>query len=203
MISTLNPTSVVMTAAISVPSSMRPLVSSQTCRSQVDLVSQLTQPILIQLEPAGRKRIGLQYIAPNLHEPRMYLFNHRRLREHQVFVAPLSSLPAIILCSQLVTLYISPHRAIKNEHTMCKRIKIFAAHETLQTFSIYSASAFTNSRQKSGMSATTRPHTIWPSRKAGSFVQIPPALVLSSLMPVEPTALRPFIMPAEIGTHPP
>src|SRR5436305_1979231 len=70
-------------------------------------------------------------------------------------------------------------------------------------FYIYFASAETSSLQKSGMSSTTLPHTIFPSRNAASLTQIPPTLVMSSLMPTEPTALRPCIMPAEMGTQPP
>src|SRR5581483_1291181 len=57
----------------------------------------------------------------------------------------------------------------------------------------YSARAATSSRQKAGMSSTTRPHTRLPSRKAGSLTQMPPALVISSLIPVEPVALCPRI----------
>src|SRR5213594_3454676 len=40
--------------------------------------------------------------------------------------------------------------------------------------------AATSSRQKSGMSGTTRPHTRLPSRNAGSSTQVAPALTRSS-----------------------
>src|SRR5689334_6015133 len=62
----------------------------------------------------------------------------------------------------------------------------------------HSASAATSSRQNAGISSTTRPQTRLPSLKAASLTQMPPALVISSLMPVEPVALRPRRMPAEM-----
>lgn len=65
-----------------------------------------------------------------------------------------------------------------------------------------SENAATSSRQKSGMSATTRPHTSVPSRKAGSSTHSAPALTRSSLIPSDPVARAPT-MPAEIATLPP
>jgi protein MpaA len=65
-----------------------------------------------------------------------------------------------------------------------------------------SANAATSSRQKSGMSATTRPHTSVPSRKAGSSTHSAPAFTRSSLIPSDPVARAPT-MPAEIATLPP
>ncbi len=59
-----------------------------------------------------------------------------------------------------------------------------------------------SSRQKSGMSATTRPHTSVPSRKAGSSTHSAPAFTRSSLIPRDPVARAPT-MPAEIATLPP
>ena len=50
----------------------------------------------------------------------------------------------------------------------------------------YSARAATSSRQKAGMSSTTRPQTRLPSRKAGSSTQVAPALTRSSRMPERP-----------------
>ena len=65
-----------------------------------------------------------------------------------------------------------------------------------------SAKRATSSRSKSGMSATTRPQTICPSRKAGSSTHSAPASTRSSLMPSDPVARAPT-MPAEIATLPP
>ena len=65
-----------------------------------------------------------------------------------------------------------------------------------------SEKAATNSRQKSGMSATTRPHTSVPSRKAASSTHSAPTFTRSSLMPSEPVARAPT-MPAEMATLPP
>jgi hypothetical protein len=52
----------------------------------------------------------------------------------------------------------------------------------------YGAMAATSSLQKSGMSSTTRPQTMVPSRKAGSSTQVAPALTRSSLIPRLPVA---------------
>jgi hypothetical protein len=52
----------------------------------------------------------------------------------------------------------------------------------------YGAMAATSSLQKSGMSSTTRPQTMVPSRKAGSSTQMAPALTRSSLIPRLPVA---------------
>jgi protein MpaA len=65
-----------------------------------------------------------------------------------------------------------------------------------------SENAATSSRQKSGMSATTRPHTRVPSRKAGSSTHSAPTFTRSSLIPSEPVARAPT-MPAEMATLPP
>ena len=62
--------------------------------------------------------------------------------------------------------------------------------------------AATSSRQKSGMSSTTRPHTTGPSRKAGSSTHVAPAFPRSSLMPRLPVARRPATIPAEMPTSP-
>jgi hypothetical protein len=61
----------------------------------------------------------------------------------------------------------------------------------------------TISRQKSGMSATTRPHTKLPSLKAASSTQVAPALTKSSLMPRDPVAFLPFKISAETASDPP
>src|ERR671916_2854305 len=66
-----------------------------------------------------------------------------------------------------------------------------------------SARAETSSRQKAGMSATTRPQTRLPSRNAALSTQVAPAFSRSSLMPSDPVALTPSTMPAEIATSPP
>jgi murein peptide amidase A len=65
-----------------------------------------------------------------------------------------------------------------------------------------SEKAATSSWQKAGMSATTRPHTRVPSRKAGSSTHSAPTFTRSSLIPSEPVARAPT-MPAEIATLPP
>jgi murein peptide amidase A len=65
-----------------------------------------------------------------------------------------------------------------------------------------SENAATSSRQKSGMSATTRPHTSVPSRKAGSSTHSAPTFTRSSLIPSEPVARAPT-MRAEMATLPP
>ncbi len=65
-----------------------------------------------------------------------------------------------------------------------------------------SEKAATSSRQKSGMSATTRPQTSVPSRKAGSSTHSAPTFTRSSLIPSDPVARAPT-MPAEIATLPP
>jgi murein peptide amidase A len=65
-----------------------------------------------------------------------------------------------------------------------------------------SENAATSSRQKSGMSATTRPHTSVPSRNAGSSTHSAPTFTRSSLMPSDPVARAPT-MPAEMATLPP
>ena len=53
------------------------------------------------------------------------------------------------------------------------------------------------------MSSTTRPHTRFASRKAGSSTQVAPALTRSSRIPSDPVARPPSTMPAEIAISPP
>src|SRR5437764_11826041 len=137
----------------------------------------------------------------------MNFFNDRGFCEHKVFVAALGGFSTIILCSELIALYIRSHGTVINDDALRQGFEKFAHEPSNPPLSleicIYFARAATSSRQKSGISSTTLPHTIFPSRNAASLTQIPPALVISSLMPTEPTALRPSIMPAEIGTQPP
>jgi hypothetical protein len=63
-------------------------------------------------------------------------------------------------------------------------------------------SAFISSRQKSGISATTRPHTRFPSRKAGASTHVAPAFCKSSLIPVLPVMRLPMQIPALAATQP-
>jgi hypothetical protein len=69
-------------------------------------------------------------------------------------------------------------------------------------FHPYPAMAATSSLQKAGMSSTTRPQTMFPSRKAGWSTQVAPALIRSSLIPRLPVARCPATIPAEIPTSP-
>src|SRR5438045_1498686 len=118
----------------------------------------------------------------------MYFFDDGGFCEHEIFVAAFGSLPAIILRSQLIALYIGAHGSIVDQDSMGKGVEKlahkFPSNPPWDTH--YSARAVINSRQKSGMSATTRPHTIFPSRNAPSLPQMPTTLVISSFMPVHP-----------------
>jgi hypothetical protein len=72
-----------------------------------------------------------------------------------------------------------------------------------RAFPYCSASATTSSRQKAGMSGTTRSQMRFPSRNAGLSIHIAPALTRSSFMPREPVARALSTMPAETATSPP
>src|SRR2546427_5784125 len=98
----------------------------------------------------------------------MIFFNNGGFCEHEIFVAAFGSLTAIILRGQLIALYIGAHGSIVDQNPMCQGVEKLA-HKFPSNppwDSHYSANAAINSRQKSGMSATTRPHTIFPSRNA-------------------------------------
>src|SRR5437764_3132345 len=181
----------------------------KTCCSQVNLVRQRPQSILVKLESTCSEGVGFDNVRARFKKTRVNLFDHPWLCQHKVFVAPFGGLTSIIFRAQLVALYIRPHCAIVNDDTLRQGIQklthqMTSSNNPLIPFVyVLSANASTNSRQKAGISSTTRPHTIFPSRNAASLTQVPPALVISSLMPVEPVALCPFIIPAEMGTHPP
>src|SRR5260370_16770126 len=63
---------------------------------EIDFVSQVTNPIFIELESAGSKRIGLQHIAADFQETRMDLLDDRGFSQDKIFIATLGGLTTVI-----------------------------------------------------------------------------------------------------------
>src|SRR3970040_1458514 len=90
-------------------------------------------------------------------------------------------------------------RADREEKAIRKIRPVYALRIT-HCFTFHASNALTSSLQKSGISSTTRPHTMLPSRKAALSTHSAPALIKSSLMPSDPVDLCPSQIPAEIRT---
>src|SRR5690606_27861880 len=71
-------------------------LASEPYRSGIDLVDSVVQPVLMELEPVGAKRVRLEYVHPGLGVLLVYATHQFRRREIQLVKALVDEYPARI-----------------------------------------------------------------------------------------------------------